>query len=89
MIDTLEGLVAQSMFDLPLFKFFREREAKIRDDLKLAINTERVLLLYPPTSNQTMPFTTDRQKLLVTYKMGKTAAEKITEFLGANVVHPA
>ena len=69
------------MFDIPLFKFFREREAKIRTDLKLAMNTERVLLLHPPTSNPTMPFTTDREKLLTTYGMGKNEAEKVMTFL--------
>lgn len=79
--DTLEGIVAQSMFDIPLFKFFKEREAKIRDDLRLAMNTKRVLLLHPPTSNPTMPFTTDTEKLLATHEMGKNEAEKVMTFL--------
>ncbi len=79
--DTLEGLVAQSMFDIPLFKFFREREAKVRDDIRLAMDTKRVLFLHPPTSNPTMPFTIDPQKLLTTYEMGKNKTEKVMAFL--------
>ena len=76
----LEGLVASSMHK-SLFKFFIEREKSVRNDIKLALNDGRVLLIHPPKNNPTLPKTTDYSKLMATYKMGIKEAEKIKDFI--------
>jgi len=76
----LEGLVVKLMYDLP-FSIFLNRERLFQGDIGLARREKRVLLIQPPSGNQTMPYTTDYSKLVTTYKMGKKEAEKIKRFL--------
>ena len=76
----LEGLVARTIHK-DLFQCFTNRESLVRKDIKEAINNKRVLLISPSRDNPTIPKTTDYNKLIATYNMGKREAEKIKDFL--------
>ncbi len=78
----MEGSVASLYpYKINLFKLFIERERLVRNDVKLALSSRRVLIIYPPKNNPTVPRTTDYSKLITTYEMGKKEAMKIKAFL--------
>ena len=82
MKNFMEGLVAALYpYKISLFRLFIEREKSVRDDIKLALSNRRVLIIYPPKNNPTVPKTTDYKKLIKTYEMGKKEAIKINDFL--------
>ena len=78
----LEG-VSASLYPYPvhLFSYFMKRERLLKDDIKIAMNNPRVLLVSPPSNNPTVPRTVDPSKLKITYQMGLKEAEKIRNFL--------
>ncbi len=78
----LEGSVAKlHPYNIPLFKFFINREKSVRNDIRMALSNERVLLIHPLKNNPTVPRTTKYSKLMTTYKMGIKEAEKIKYFI--------
>lgn len=77
----LEGLVsALYSYNAPLFKFFLHRESILRDDLKIALNDSRVLVVYCPKRNGILQIAKDSRRLLEHYRMGREAASKIIDF---------
>ena len=74
----VSGIIAQMMrTDLPFFRYFREKVVSYKRDVEKALWDERVCLIYPPRENQTRPFTTNREKLLESHRMGRQEAERI------------
>lgn len=65
-----EGIVASWMYDIPLFRFYLQREGRIRQDLSQATQDPRVILIAPPPDNPTWSHTTQKENLLRTYQLG-------------------
>lgn len=74
-----EGIVGQ-LCDYPLFRAYVGREPSLRHDLKLALSNPRVLLICPPEGCPAIAMTTDRDKLIKAFEVGKQMANKIGDF---------
>lgn len=76
-----EGLVGQ-FCDYPASKFsvYMDRERSLRNDLQLASNTPRVLLICPPRKSPTIAMTRDEKELIASFNIGKQMAHRIEEF---------
>lgn len=72
-----EGIVASWMYNIPLFRFYLQREGRIRQDLAKAIQNPRVILIAPPPGNPTWSHTTQKENLLHTYQLGIDAGKKL------------
>lgn len=80
--NIIEGMFASLYpYQIPLFTYFLQRERSFRNDIALAMNNKRVLLIHPPQHNPTLPWTTNPVKLKITYGIGRKEAEKILNFV--------
>ena len=78
----IEGLCASLYpYPIPLFSYFMARERLVREDIAIAHNNPRVLLVSPPPDNLTVPQTTNPSNLKDTYEKGREEAEKIVNFV--------
>jgi len=74
-----EGIVGQFCDHTP-FGMYMNRERSLRNDLQLAFNTPRVLLICPPENSPAIAMTQDKEKLMTSFNIGKEMACKIEEF---------
>lgn len=80
--DVLEYLVTKNMYKTCIYEDFKNRtESMIKDVELVDKNKKRVLLIYPPENNPSVPWTIDKKKLLTTYKMGQRQINKILKFI--------
>ncbi|MBI3622860.1 hypothetical protein HY212_02145 [Candidatus Pacearchaeota archaeon] len=81
--NTLEGIVASWMYpNKGMIGRFSRKVRDFQNDVDKIRNDSNALLIHPPKENPTNQRTIDPEKLLVTYKMGQEAAEKILEWVG-------
>lgn len=79
-----EGVVSH-FCDRSLLKLYLHRETSLRNDLKLAIKTPRVLLICPPENMPVIAMTQNRKNLVEAFDVGKKMADKIIRFEDLNV----
>ena len=79
--DFFEGLFSIPMYGKDLYKCYLNRESNVRKDIKFALNSDRILLIYPTKGKTLNPACTDRGKLLEFFKFGRKQGMKIIDFL--------
>jgi len=79
--DFFEGLFSIPMYGKNLYKCYLNRESGIRKDIDLAINNDRVLLIYPVDGKSLNPASTDKDKILESFAYGREQGMKIIDFL--------
>jgi len=79
--DFFEGLFSIPMYGMNLCECFLRRESILREDINLAHETDRVLLIYPVNSKALNPASTNKDKILESFTYGREQGMKIIDFL--------
>jgi len=77
----IEYIAAVPMYGNEFAKRYFSRIGYFNKDVETAMNNPNILILHPPKINRAQPRTTDPEKLMETYELGREEAKKITGFL--------
>lgn len=77
----IEGRIMSYMFGREFFPLYKSSEASLEEDIRLAQDNPKILIVTPPSRNRSLSRTTSPATLRATYTMGMEAGKDVVTFI--------